>query len=74
MIVFTQHAILKLKHRSIRKEFVIQTLKKPDRIIDSYKDRKTAFKKFKKIYMKVIFRNEKNNIIIITQHWTNKII
>ena len=74
MIVFTQHAVLKLKHRSIRKEIVILTLKNPDRIIGSYKDRKAAFKKFKKVYMKVIFRNEKSNIIVITQHWTDKII
>jgi len=31
MIIFTQHSLLKLKQRNIKRIFVIETLKKPDR-------------------------------------------
>lgn len=74
MIIFTQHAILKLKHRYIPKELVIDAVKHPDQMMQSYRDRKIVYKKLKKIYLKVIFRKEKENIIVITQHLTDKII
>ena len=72
MIVFTNHALLKLKQRGIPKSSVIKTLKSPDYKFPSYSDRMIAYKKFDKLYLKVIFKIEKENIIVITQHWEEK--
>ena len=68
-IIFSKHSLIKLGHRSISQEKTIQALQYPDYIFPSYSGRKTAYKKFGKIYLKVIFKREKGDIIVITQHW-----
>jgi len=73
MIIFTQHSLLKLKQRNIKRIFVIETLKKPDRQKPSYGLRYIAYKKFEKLYLKVIFKKENKNIIVVTQYWTKDI-
>jgi len=72
MIIFTQHALLKLKQRRISQETVRKTLKSPDYKFPSYLDRKIVYKKFGKLYLKVIYRKEERNIIVITQHWEER--
>ena len=71
-IVFSKHSLLKLGHRSISQEKVLQTLQYPDCILPSYSNRKTAYKKFGRLYLKVIFKREKGDIIVITQHWNKE--
>ncbi|MCG2689702.1 DUF4258 domain-containing protein [Candidatus Parcubacteria bacterium] len=73
MIIFTQHALLKLKQRRIKKDLVLETLKKPDKTLLSRNDRKIVLKKFGKLYLKVVFRQEQSNIVVITQHWVDDI-
>ena len=73
MIIFTNHALLKLEQRGILKSTAIKTLKSPDYKIPSYSGRMIAYKKFDKLYLKVIYKKENNNIIVITQHWTDKL-
>ena len=72
MIIFTQHSLLKLKQREIPKIYVIRTLKRPDCILKSHSSRKIAYKKFDKLYLKVIFKKESKNIIVITQYWDRR--
>lgn len=69
MIIFTDHALLKLKQRGIKKDFVLKALIKPQYQFQSYGDRKVASKKFGNLYLKIIYREEDGNTIIITQHW-----
>ena len=73
MIIFTRHAILKLGQRNISRNLVVKTLNAPDKILPTSENRKAAFKKFRKLYFKVIFRREGGDIIVITQYWTDKI-
>jgi hypothetical protein len=73
VIIFTNHSLLKLKQRKIPRKFVIETIKSPDHVGESYSDRKTCFKKFSKLYLKVIYKNEVNNVVVITQHWVKEI-
>lgn len=74
MISFTKHAILKLKQRSIARGLVVKTLKNPDKILPTNGGKMIAFKKFRNLYLKVIFVNNNNKIIVvITQHWVSKI-
>lgn len=72
MIIFTNHSLLKLEQRGISKAAVIKTLKIPDYKFFSYNKRIIAYKKFDKIYLKVIYKIEEKNIIVITQHWEEK--
>jgi hypothetical protein len=72
MIIFTNHALLKLEQRGILKSSVIKTLKSPDYKTSGYSGRMIAYKKFDKLYLKVVYKIEDNNIIVITQHWTEK--
>ena len=69
MIIFSQHALLKLEQRNISKLLVVRTLASPDCEFDSYKNRNAIYKKFCKLYLKVIYKKEGKDIIIITQHW-----
>jgi hypothetical protein len=72
MIIFTQHSLLKLRQRSIKKQLVIKTLSAPDKVLETRGDRKAAFKKFGKLHLKVIFRREGKEVVVITQHWVEK--
>jgi len=69
MIIFTNHALLKLKQRGISKSAVIKTVKSPTYKIPSYSNRLIAYKKFDKSYLKVIHKIEGENIVVVTQHW-----
>ena len=73
MIVFTEHALMKLAQRNIARERVIETLMHPDRRTESYGNRRVCFKKFGKLYLKIIYRTENNDAIVITEHWVEKI-
>lgn len=72
MIIFTSHALSKLKQRGIPKFLVKRTLKSPDYITSSYSGRMIAYKKFDNLYLKVVYKIEEDNIIVITQHWEEK--
>ena len=72
MIIFTNHSSLKLKQRGISKAVTIKTLKFPDYKFSSYNKRMVAYKKFDKIYLKVIYKIEERNIIVITKYWEGK--
>ena len=69
MVIFSEHSLLKLQHRNIEKSLVIKTIQKPDYKASGYSNRKIAYKKFELLYLKVVFTEENDNIIIITQHW-----
>jgi len=72
MIFFTSHALLKLRQRGISKFSVKETLKSPDYTLPSYSGRIIAYKKFDKLYLKVVYKIENGNIIVITQHWEER--
>lgn len=68
-IIFSEHSLLKLKQRNIAKQKVIQTIKKPDVVLPSLSKRILAYKKFGTLYLKVVFIEENDTIVVITQHW-----
>lgn len=73
MIIFTRHSLLKLKQREISRMLVRETINAPDVVFKSYANREVAYKKVKRRYLKVVFKKENKNIIIITQHWTKSL-
>ena len=73
MIIFSCHSLLKLKQRDISLQLVKKTLKSSDYQFPSYFDRKIVYKKFNKLYLRVIYKEEGKDILVITQHWTKGI-
>jgi len=71
MIVHTQHAKMKREQRDIDKEKVEETIRNPNSVEDTYAGRKAAYKDFGNLYLKVVFVKEGQDIIVITQHWTD---
>jgi len=64
--------LLKLEQRRISKVVVKETLKSPDYKFSSHSNRKIAYKKFDKLYLKVIYKIEKGVVVVITQYWEEK--
>ena len=73
MIIFTEHSEQKLDERKLARLQVLEVLKKPDKTIKTYGNRIAAFKKFGELYLKVVYKREGKDAIIITQHWVEKI-
>ncbi len=73
MIIFTDHALLKLRQRGISRQIVVQTLKNPDQEQPGHKLRLIRYKKFKKLLMAVVFVAEAHDVIVITAHWVERI-
>lgn len=72
LIIFTKHAIIKLGQRKINKQFVLETIKNPNLTKPSYNFREELYKKFGKLYLKVVIKKRKGRIIILTVHWVAK--
>lgn len=71
-IVFTKHAVLKLRQRGIRREMVTKTVMNPEKLV--FEEKKyCAFRKFGRIYLKVVFKRLGGLAIIITQHFVKLI-
>ncbi len=73
MIVFTRHAEIKLRQRSIVKSLVIQTIENPDFTSQSRGGRTILYKKFGKLYLSVIIKIENDDTVVITAHWVEKV-
>jgi len=72
MIIFTSHALLKLEQRKISQKLVKKALTSPDYKFTTYSNREIIYKKFDKLYLKIIYKEENQNIIVITQYWEEK--
>lgn len=72
LIIFSQHALVKLEQRKIIRRFVLETVKNPELIRPSYSLRDELYKKFGKYYLKVVVKRYNNRIIVLTMHWVAK--
>ncbi len=73
MIIFSEHSVQKLSQRNLTRQKVLEAFVKPDKIVKTYGNRTALLKKFGDLYLKVIYKQEGKNLIIITQHWVEKI-
>jgi hypothetical protein len=71
-IVFSAHALLKLRERGISQEFVLKAIQSPDFAKPTRNFREERYKRFGKNYLKVIAIEERGAIIVITAHWLAK--
>jgi hypothetical protein len=73
LIIFSKHALLKLEQRKISKQFVLDTINKPELVRLSYGFKEELYRKFTRNYLKVVIKKTKINIIVVTVHWVAKI-
>ena len=69
---FIEHAEFKMRQRKIPKSFVCQTLTKPHHIHYQITGRDQYFRKFTKLYLKVVAMKAKDKFTVITVHWIDK--
>ena len=72
-IIFTKHLRVKLEQRKINRVFVIETIKNPYLVRPTYGFREELYRKFSKLFMKVIIKKRGKYIIVLTAHWVAKI-
>lgn len=70
-------ALKKIKQRKIPIEWIEQTLKFPDQIVNGYGDRKIRQRKYvledKEMLLRVVVNEEKDRLIVITAYLTTQI-
>lgn len=71
-IYLSRHARRQMKWRKISEEEIKDTVLHPEKIEDSIKDRKNAFKHVGQKWLKVTFVKENDKIIVITVIDKNK--
>lgn len=71
-IVFSDHAEKQLKGRNISKKRIIETVKDPDRVLTSFKNRRLRQKKFGDKILETITVTEGSRISVVTAYYLKK--
>ena len=71
-IVFSKHALLKIRHRDLDKDRIRETVEHPDFIKPSYNFREERYRLYVKNHLKVVVKIESKTIVIVTAHWVAK--
>jgi len=71
-IKYTKHASEMLAFRGIKKEQVEATIKNPDNRSKGKNGKSVLYKNFGINYLKVVIAEEKDAVIVITNHWIVK--
>ena len=71
-IYFSRHVKRQMKWREIEEGEIKDTVLYPEKVENSIKDRKNAFKHIGSKWLKVTFKQESDNMVIITAIDKNK--
>ena len=69
---FTIHAERKISERNIRKDLVTRTIENPDATVGGRENTKIAQKEISKKMLRVVFRENEYDYIVITAYFTEK--
>ena len=72
-IKFTRHALQQMKNRGIKKEEVIQTINDPEKLGKNSGDNIIAQRMFEGKLLRVFYRVEEKDKIVITAYKTSKL-
>ena len=73
MIKFTRHAMERISERNIKIDDVINCLISPDKVLTDKFGNKIAQKKKDNYLLRVIFRKNNDEILVITAYITSKL-
>jgi hypothetical protein len=69
-IEFSVHAVKQLQVRSrISKSMVLDALRDPDEILQSYRDRQLYRKRYGEEQLEIVIVQEDNKLVVITQYY-----
>lgn len=71
-IVFSDHALRQLSERRISVGWVKHTVEAPTKLIVR-EERFEAYRRYRKLYFKVVFVRIEGRVIIVTQHFVKKL-
>lgn len=71
-IIFTRHALKRLTERKITVKQISCALKNPDIRTEEEENLSAIYKKYDSLALKVVYKEENNQIKIITAHWVEK--
>jgi len=69
VIIYTDHARLRLKQRAIEESQILETVSKPDEVLKSFEKRSVARKRFSGKILEVVFTKQNNDLVIITAYF-----
>jgi len=72
-VVFTRHALVKMGRRNLSQEIVADTVKFPEVIRESRGGRKEYYRRYGRMYLKVIIKRERIVMLVLTAHWIARI-
>lgn len=72
-IKFTKHALERMKIRNLSKEEILEIIKNPDSIVKDAYGNNIAQKLKSDFFIRVFFRRNNGDIIIITMYKTSKL-
>ena len=67
--VYTKHAQVRIRQRRLRQTDIKETVIDPDTIFPSFKGRRLARRAFGEKTLEVVFKRERNQVIIVTAYW-----
>ena len=71
-IEYTEHAKLRMKHRTILKSDVEEAILHPYFTVSSRLGRFIAVKEYGEKYLKVIYEKSNDKITVVTVYWTRR--
>lgn len=71
-IIFSKHAEKQLKERYISKKRTIEVVRNPDRMLESFKNRRLRQRKFGDKILEVVTVTEGSRINIVTTYYLKK--
>lgn len=71
-IVFSDHAKFQIKKRSVSKKQIIETIKNPQEILPSFKNRRLRQRRFGDKILEVVTVTEGSRITVITTYYLKK--
>jgi hypothetical protein len=73
LVEYTEHAILRMRHRKISKAIVEDAIQNPDLSFISRIHRLVALKKYDDKFLKIIYEKSNNKVIVVTVYWTRRL-
>lgn len=71
-VVFSKHAILKMRHRKLDRKKVLEAIARPDFIEPGYRGREKRYKRFGRLTLQTVVIEEGGLLVVITAHWVAK--
>ena len=72
-IDYTEHALFRMRHRTISKANVEDTIRNPNFSFIARLGRLVALKKYGDKFLKVIYEKSNDKITVVTVYWTRRL-